>query len=450
MILFIHRISRSGVPAVLCAALAACQPGTAADPFSVPAQIISDTHTSALLRDLPPPKRPLDIGVYEFPDLTGQHKPNGSLAEFSRAVTQGAESILVDVMTRAGGGTWFNVVERRGLANLLRERQIIQSTRRQYTDQNSQLTPLVFAGVLIEGGIVAYETNVLTGGVGARYLGIGGNAEYQYDRVTVTMRLVSVNTGRIVLSETTTKEIYSTLTQASVFKFVSLNSLLEIESGFTRNAPPQLAVREAIELGVYSLILQGIERGTWEFAEPAERERTLQQFKQRTGVETAAAARPNNTRVAVAPANPARVQQARTAVPPSPAPVTKSPAPAKPATAPIAPPTQPPHSALAAAGSSAVVRDTPSQQNTTSKPNVLANTVAPPARDREQGNLLTDLFRTETKQEMTAQLLGLDQLAETPQKAVAQTNGGPAPIAIADKTDATGARAFKWNRPAEN
>ena len=263
-------------------ALAGCAAGTASDPLSPPAEFVAETKSTEPLREVPPPARPLDIAVYEFPDLTGQHKPNESFADFSRAVTQGADAILVDVLTTAGGGAWFNVVERRGLSNLLRERQIIQATRDQFAGGRAEpLTPLTFAGVLIEGGVVAYETNVLTGGLGARYLGIGGNSEYQKDVVTVNLRLVSVKTGRVALSVTTTKEIYSTLLQTSVFRFVSVDSLFELEAGITRNAPPQLAVREAIELAVFALILEGVESGLFSFADTDAGQTVLERYRER-------------------------------------------------------------------------------------------------------------------------------------------------------------------------
>lgn len=252
------------------ALLTACAPGTAHDVMSAPAEMIPETRSTDVVSTLPRPERPLDIAVYEFPDLTGQHKPNTSFSEYSRAVTQGADAILADVLTKTGGGTWFNVIERRGLPNLLRERQIIQATRQQYDGQGAQpLSPLLFAGILLEGGIVAYETNQLTGGLGARYLGIGGNTEYQRDMVTVNLRAVSVTSGRVMASVTTTKEIYSTLLQASVFKFIGVDALLEVESGFTRNSPPQLAVREAIELAVYALVMEGVQKGLWSFADPS-------------------------------------------------------------------------------------------------------------------------------------------------------------------------------------
>lgn len=257
------------------------------DPFEqsqkdVPAKILPETQTSAALKSIPAPKRKMTLAVYEFPDLTGQHKPSENFAEFSRAVTQGADAILVDVLTKAGRGEWFDVVERRGLTNILRERQIIQATRQEHEGEEAKpLNPLTFAGVLIEGGVVAYETNLRTGGLGARYLGIGGHTEYREDYVTVNLRLVSVSSGRVLHSVTTTKQVYSTLVQANVFRFVSSDALLEIDAGYTRNSPPQFALREAIELGVFAMILEGREEGLWDFKHPNQGLRALQTYMER-------------------------------------------------------------------------------------------------------------------------------------------------------------------------
>ncbi|WP_074939757.1 CsgG/HfaB family protein [Roseovarius indicus] len=257
------------------------------DPFEpgrndVPARILPETQTSAALKGLPAPKRKMTLAVYEFPDLTGQHKPSENFAEFSRAVTQGADAILVDVLTKAGRGEWFDVVERRGLTNILRERQIIQATRQEHEGEEAKpLNPLTFAGVLIEGGVVAYESNLRTGGLGARYLGIGGHTEYREDYVTVNLRLVSVSSGRVLHSVTTTKQVYSTLVQANVFRFVSSDALLEIDAGYTRNSPPQFALREAIELGVFAMVLEGREQGLWDFKNPARGVQAMQTYIQR-------------------------------------------------------------------------------------------------------------------------------------------------------------------------
>lgn len=255
---------------------------TGAGPISEPASYISETSTSSLLKKLPAAARPVDIAVYEFSDLTGQYKPNEGFAEYSRAVTQGADAILVDVLTSAAQGRWFNVVERRGLPNLLRERQVIQATRQQFNgDAAAPLPPLTFAGVLLEGGIIAYETNLSTGGAGARYLGIGANTEYRTDLVTINLRLVSVQSGRILNSITTTKKIYSVLVQGSVFKYIAADEILELEAGYTRNDPPQLAVREAIELAVYTAIIEGAERDTWGFADEQQGREAIKEFQQR-------------------------------------------------------------------------------------------------------------------------------------------------------------------------
>ncbi|WP_416369863.1 CsgG/HfaB family protein [Tritonibacter mobilis] len=252
--------------------------------YETPAQILPDTMTSAAVRNLPAPSREVTVAVYEFPDLTGQNKPNPNFAEYSRAVTQGADAILVDVLSAAGNGKWFNVVERRGLSNVLRERQLIQATRQQFQGEAAEPLPaMTFAGVLIEGGVVSYESNLRTGGIGARYLGIGANTQYQEDYVTVNLRLVAVNSGRVILSVTSTKQIYSTLVQASVFRYVSTDSLLEIDAGYTRNSPPQFALREAIELGVFALIMEGKEAGVWRFKNPSASSDAVQLYKQRSG-----------------------------------------------------------------------------------------------------------------------------------------------------------------------
>ena len=79
-----------------------------------------------------------------------------------------------------------------------------------------------FAGLLIEGGIVGYDSNVVSGGAGARYLGIGAHNEYRVDTVTVVLRLVSVTSGKILLSIATEKSIASQRSGADVFKFLEV------------------------------------------------------------------------------------------------------------------------------------------------------------------------------------------------------------------------------------
>lgn len=242
-----------------------------------PAALQKETKTSFRLRDIPAPVRPVDIAVYAFPDLTGQAKPNENFAEYSRAVTQGGAAILIDVLKSAGGGGWFRPVERTGLANLVQERTLIENTQRSYGG-GSPLPPVRFAGLLLEGGIVGYDSNEATGGVGARFLGIGPDVQYRSDVVTVNLRAVSVQTGEILASTTTTKQIYSVLARAGAYKFIAADELLEIEAGFSRNDPGQLAVREGIELAVYALIADGVKQGLWQLKDPASTAAFLARF----------------------------------------------------------------------------------------------------------------------------------------------------------------------------
>jgi curli production assembly/transport component CsgG len=231
--------------------------------------MVAPTKTGLVLEHIPPPTKKLDVSVYNFPDLSGQNKQNDNFAEFSRAVTQGGSSILTDVLMTAGGGQWFDVVERADLQPLLQERQIIQNTRSALQGAKAQsLPPLRFAGVILEGGIVGYDTNETTGGIGANYLGLGGNASYRQDIVTVTLRAVSVQTGRVLASVTTSKIIYSVNVSGTGFKYVAIDGLLQADAGFTKNSPPTLAVREGIQLAVYSLIFEGVKKDLWSFKDP--------------------------------------------------------------------------------------------------------------------------------------------------------------------------------------
>jgi curli production assembly/transport component CsgG len=255
--------------AVLALSLGGCMSGSAEDPMARPAKLVADTKTGIALESLPPPRRKLDVSVYNFPDLTGQNKPNDNFAEFSRALTQGASAVLIDVLTKAGGGQWFNVVERNDLQPLLQERQIIQNTRTALQGKGAQsLPPLRFAGVLLDGGVIGYDTNETTGGVGANYLGIGGNVSYRQDIVSVALRAVSVQTGRVLASVTTTKTIYSTSVGANAFQLAAVDALLQADIGVTKNSPT-LAVREGIQLAVCSLIFEGVKNNLWEFRDIA-------------------------------------------------------------------------------------------------------------------------------------------------------------------------------------
>lgn len=263
---------------VMGASLAGCMPGTR-EPLEEAPTVTAPSATAVELETLPPPRRKVDIAVYQFADLTGKNEPNDNLAVFSRAVTQGGTAFVVDALRRAGSGRWFTVVERTGLASLLQERQLITATRKEIDGEKARpLPPLRFAGLLIEGGIVAFDGNVVTGGLGANYLGIGGDTKYRKDTVTVAMRVVSVQSGQVLTSVTTTKTVYSVSLQGNVFRYVSVNKLLQAEAGFSRNEPTQLAVRQAIDLAVYATIVEGARKHLWRFADPIAQEQVISRY----------------------------------------------------------------------------------------------------------------------------------------------------------------------------
>jgi curli production assembly/transport component CsgG len=268
--------------------------GRATVPSTSPfAEIPERTQVGNLLAEIPPPQRPIAIAVYGFSDQTGQFKPNENGQTLSRAVTQGGGSILVKALQDAGDRQWFTIVERESLRNLLNERQIIREMRERYLGEkgvNPQALPaMLFAGVLLEGGIVGYDTNTVTGGAGAAFLGIGAHTEYRQDTVTVYLRAVSVRTGEVLTTVTASKTIASKALGASAFKFVAFKKLLEAEAGFTTNEPDHLALQQAIEKAVYSLVMEGVELKLSEFADQKAGWPLLWRYKQeRDGIFSAA------------------------------------------------------------------------------------------------------------------------------------------------------------------
>ena len=210
---------------------------------------------------------PVIIAVYDFLDMTGQKKPGGNFASMSTAVTQGSYQLLIKALQDAGEGKWFRVVERTSLPSLLQERKLIRSTRQQVNGEGAEpLPPLLFAGAYITGGIVGYDSDIKSGGLGARILGIQSNRQYRQDIVTIILRLVNVQTGEVVLTTTVEKTIVSTSVGGDIFKYFDADTLLlEVEAGYARNEPVTFAIRKAIEKGVVDIINLGVDKGLWEF-----------------------------------------------------------------------------------------------------------------------------------------------------------------------------------------
>lgn len=220
---------------------------------------------------LPPPAagKPVNVAVYSFQDKTGQRRPQQNVASLSTAVTQGAETFLIKALQDVGQGQWFEVVERVGVDNLTKERLIIRQMREAYEGKDAKpLMPLLFAGMIIEGGIVGYDTSVNSGGAGARWLGIGKQTQWSQDTVTISLRAVSVNTGKVLATVTVQKTILSSSDSITALKFFDMGTkAFEAETGLTINEPGTYAIKAAVEQAVVELIKEGDRKGVWKIKE---------------------------------------------------------------------------------------------------------------------------------------------------------------------------------------
>lgn len=217
------------------------------------------------LINLPQPKGKIVAAVYNVKDQTGQYRA-APASTFSTAVSQGATAMLTQILNESG---WFLTLEREGLQNLLTERKIIRAALKKnnaHSNNDKDLPSLLSANILIEGSITAYETNLKTGGAGARYFGIGASELYRSDQITVHLRAVDIRTGQILNTVSTSKTVFSKQISADVFRFVEFKRLLEIEAGYSRNEPAQLCLMSAMESAVIHLITQGIEDNHWQLA----------------------------------------------------------------------------------------------------------------------------------------------------------------------------------------
>lgn len=274
------------VAALMASSLAGCSSEIAKEQLSagiLPPVMNPITEVNQSLRDLPPPSQKVVVAVYNYADQTGQFKPSETTQTLSRAVTQGATSVLIKALQDVGNGSWFTVVEREKFDNLLKERRIITQMRMTYLGEkqvNPQaLPPLLFAGILLEGGIIGFDSNMQTGGVGAGLLGISADVKYRLDTITIYLRAISTKTGQVLTSVTTHKTIASVAVEGNVFKYIAVDKILEAEAGFTKNEPDQLAVQQAIEKAVYSIIVEGSETNVWSFADKNAQRKLFESYK---------------------------------------------------------------------------------------------------------------------------------------------------------------------------
>ncbi|MCX6328347.1 MAG: curlin [Bacteroidia bacterium] len=254
-------------------------------------------YTTAIHKELislPPPETKIVVAVYKFGDQTGQYKSNSTATTFSTAVSQGNTSVLIKALEDSG---WFVAIEREALANLLTERKIIRSTRENYQQEIKEqkkeapplpsLPPLLYAAVMLEGGIISYDTNLVTGGLGVRYFGVGGSAAVRLDQMSIYLRAVSTLNGAVLKSVSTTKSILSREADLGLYRFVRFKRLLEAEAGFSTNEPSQMCVQEAIEKAVHDLIIEGVVAKLWNLKNPDDMKHPLIQnyLKEKQDVE---------------------------------------------------------------------------------------------------------------------------------------------------------------------
>ncbi len=219
------------------------------------------------LFNLPPARVKPTIAIYpnSFTDLTGQRKSNSTFALFSCSISQSPVAFCSRSFTPSSCVDCFPLVERVSLPPLTKERQIIRTTRQDFEDER-ELNPLIFAGLLVQGGVISYDTNLKSGGRGARYLGVGQSRQYREDTVTVSLRLVSVNTGEVLMEVLTSKTILSVGVSTDIFRFYEAGTeLVEVESGVAQNESVSIALQKAIETSVLEIVRQGIERRYWNY-----------------------------------------------------------------------------------------------------------------------------------------------------------------------------------------
>ena len=216
---------------------------------------------------LPPDGKKVTVAVYSFLDKTGQRRPTPGIASLSTAVTQGAEVFLIKALQDVGKGMWFDVVERVNVDALTKERLIIRQMREAYEGKDAKpLMPLQFAGLIMEGGIIGYDSGSESGGAAYRFLGVGPQTQYSKDTVTVSLRAISVNTGKVLAAVTVTKIVYSTADSFAMLKFLKAGTqAFEAETGLTINEPGTLAVKATVEAAVVELIKEGEHKGVWDY-----------------------------------------------------------------------------------------------------------------------------------------------------------------------------------------
>ena len=117
------------------------------------------------------------------------------------------------------------------------------------------LTNLATADYLITGAIVAFDSDVESGGTGLRLSNIGFRQERRKDIITVNLRIVDVGSGEVLANKTVTQAVLSVRKQGDTLNYVTLNTVLEFESGLVVNEPATFALDAAIRVALSGALL---------------------------------------------------------------------------------------------------------------------------------------------------------------------------------------------------
>lgn len=273
----------------------------------------------------------ITVAVYDIPDKTGANLRTENFAEFSKAVSQGADALVVQALSEVGNGTWFRLIERANIDALMQERRMamaqiedfrqrqhvmngvsestkaldaleteVETYRQQllgdyntaspeqlaqmppleqalhdltrYADtqraglpkptsydrfaQPSPLPEVAIAEYIVTGAVVAHDSDVVSGGTGLRFQNIGVLQKVQKDVITVSLRLVRVADGEIVANKMASQIVLSKKQQGDILNYVTLNQILEFESGVVTNEPRSLALNAAFRLALSEMLLE--------------------------------------------------------------------------------------------------------------------------------------------------------------------------------------------------
>ncbi|MFH1210555.1 MAG: CsgG/HfaB family protein [archaeon] len=235
--------------------------------YSKEGAVVNWTGASEELKKMPKPAQKIAVAVWKLPDETGQHRRSANATELSKAVTQGGVHMLIKALMDSG---WFEVVERESWANIAQELKIREEMVRQgVKDVNGGLSHLKVPRYLIAGAITEYEHQPFSGGAGVGYRGFGLSGRMKIASVATDLRLTDIETGVVKIPVSIYKRIASEEVDFSIFRFIKIDKLLEVETGFTSNEPTQACVRESIEKAVINIIANGVKMGLWKPADPA-------------------------------------------------------------------------------------------------------------------------------------------------------------------------------------